>query len=79
MIYLILYGLSAFGFNLYTTITNNQLKTYKDAGYLIFQYYSSMNIYLLSMTDRAIYQDQYDPSRYQIYRERIKTMKLLKQ
>lgn len=48
-------------------------------GLSIFQYYSAINIYVLSMKDRAIYQNNYDPSRYKVYRDRVNEMKTLKQ
>jgi hypothetical protein len=55
IVFLILYGASAFGFNLYTSIINKSIANYKDIGVSIFQYYSALNIYVLSMKDKAIY------------------------
>lgn len=79
IVFLVLYGISSFGLNLYTAVINKSIYEYKDAGYSIFQYYASINIYVLAMKDRAILKDKFQPTRYQTYRDKIGEMKQLKQ
>jgi len=64
VVFLVLYGMSAFGFNLYTSVINKSIDNFKTMGVSIFQYYSAFNIYAISMKDKAIYKEAYDPSRY---------------
>lgn len=78
VIFLILYGMASFGLNMYTSLINKQIIAFKDTGHDIFQYYSAINIYYLSMKDKSISQSKYDPSRYAAYQDKISQMKRLK-
>ena len=78
IIFLVLYGISSFGLNLYTSVINKQIIEYKEAGHEIFQYFSAINIYLISMKDRASEQSQFNLSKYDVYRSKINEMRNLK-
>lgn len=46
--------MASFGLNLYTSLINDEVNLYNDAGNSIFRYYSAFNIYYLSMKDKAL-------------------------
>lgn len=71
VVFLVLYGLAAFGLNLYASIINKSIHEYKESGYEIFQYYSAININMIAFKDRAILKGQFTPARYTAYRVRI--------
>ena len=53
-VFLLTFGLSSFGLNLYISLINQQVKKFEADGYKIFSFYSIPNIQMLLLKDRAL-------------------------
>lgn len=54
IIFLVLYGLATFALNLYISIMNKGVVEFKQTGYEVFTYYSTVNMFMLAYKDKNI-------------------------